>query len=145
MKTIAIIETEAVELEAMSSLFQQWRQDINVLTSSNQNDAVKIMSKHQVDLIVCDLPSAGDTGLGSLGMLTHNFPYIPCIALTDQQGLQKKTAKQCGINHCLEKTCEFEKAPRLYRKTPQYKDKRHRKRYTCPQFSANFRGLSSQE
>jgi len=109
MKTIVIIENEAVELEALVGLFRQWQQEINILTASEEHAAINIMSKQQVDLIVCDLAIPGNTGMEGFSMLTHSFPHIPCIALADRREFKKKEAIERGASHYLEKPVDSEK------------------------------------
>ena len=103
MKTIVIIENEAVELEAMVSLFEQWQKEINVLTAKEERAAISIMSQHHVDLVVCDLAlPKGDT-LDGFSLLTHTFPYVPCIALSTERGASSAEAMKRGASHYLEK------------------------------------------
>ncbi len=55
MKTVVIIENEAVELKALVDLFEHWQKEINILTAKKERAAITIMSQQQVDLVVCDL------------------------------------------------------------------------------------------
>ena len=103
MKTVVIIENEAVELEAMVSLFEQWQNEINVLTASEEKAAINIMSQHHVDLVVCDLTLPRSDNLEGFSLLTHTFPYVPCIALSAGIGSPQEEAIKRGASHCLEK------------------------------------------
>lgn len=82
MKTIVIIENEAVELKALVSLFEQWQKEINVITTVEEKAAINIMAQQHVDLVVCDLALPKHKNLEKFSLLTHTFPYIPCIALS---------------------------------------------------------------
>ncbi len=103
MKTIVIIENEAVELEAMVSLFQQWQKEINVLTAKEEKAAITIMSQHHVDLVVCDLAVPKSDTLADFSLLTHTFPYVPCIALSTGRGPSSAEAINRGASHYMEK------------------------------------------
>ncbi|MBU1565753.1 MAG: response regulator [Proteobacteria bacterium] len=103
MKTVVIIENEAVELEAMVSLFEQWQKEINILTAKEEKAAISIMSQHHVDLVVCDLALPKIDTLEGFSLLTHTFPYVPCIALSTDQGPSSAEAIRRGASHCLEK------------------------------------------
>jgi CheY-like chemotaxis protein/c-di-GMP-binding flagellar brake protein YcgR len=103
MKTIVIIENEAVELEAMVNLFEQWQKEINVLTAKEEKAAINIMSHHHVDLVVCDLALPQIDTLEGFSLLTHTFPYVPCIALSTDRGTSSAEAIRRGASHCLEK------------------------------------------
>ncbi len=103
MKTVVIIENEAVELKAMVGLFTQWQKEINVLTASEEQAAINIISKHDVDLLVCDLAIPKNDNLQGFSLLTHTFPYIPCIALSPAKGAGAAEAIKRGASRCLEK------------------------------------------
>jgi DNA-binding NarL/FixJ family response regulator/c-di-GMP-binding flagellar brake protein YcgR len=104
MKTIVIIENETVELEILVRLFQQMQKEINIVTASEEQAAISIMSRQQVDLVVCDLAIPGNTDLESFANLTRSFPSVPCIALADDsQSHQKEKIIERGASHCLEK------------------------------------------
>ncbi|MDK9707122.1 MAG: response regulator [Desulforhopalus sp.] len=109
MKTVVIIENEAVELEALVSLFEQWQKEINVLTAKEEKAAITIMSQHHVDLVVCDLTLPKNNTLDSFSLLTHTFPYVPCIALSADRGTPAEEAIKRGASHCLEKPFDAEK------------------------------------
>ncbi len=103
MKTIVIIENEAVELAAMVGLFEQWQKEINVLTAREEKAAISIMSQHHVDLVVCDLALPHSKTLEGFSLLTHTFPYVPCIALSTGRDPSPAEAVRRGASHCLEK------------------------------------------
>ncbi len=103
MKTVVIIENEAVELKALVGLFEQWQQEINILTAREERAAISIMSEHHVDLVVCDLALLNGSSLEDFSLLTHTFPYIPCIALSKGDGFIPEEAMRRGASHCLEK------------------------------------------
>jgi len=103
MKTVVIIENEAVELKALVSLFEQWQKEINIITAREERAAISIMSQHQVDLVVCDLALPGGSSLDDFSLLTHTFPYIPCIALSKGEGFLPEEAVRRGASHCLAK------------------------------------------
>lgn len=103
MKTVVIIENEAVELEAMVSLFEQWQKEINILTAAEEKAAISIMAQHDVDLVVCDLAMPKNDSMQDFTLLTHTFPYIPCIALSTAKGTLPTEAIRRGASHCLEK------------------------------------------
>ncbi|MFT5701767.1 MAG: CheY-like chemotaxis protein [Desulforhopalus sp.] len=101
MKTIVIIENEAVQLKALVHLFHQWQKEINILTATEGQAAISIISKQQVDLVVCDLTVPATFKLSNFSLLTKTFPYVPCIALSDKKGPQPKEVLDYGASHCL--------------------------------------------
>ena len=103
MKTVVIIENETVELKVLVSLFENWQKEINILTAKEERAAIGIISQHQVDLVVCDLSLLSSSSLEDFSLLTHTFPYIPCIALSKEEGFLPEEAMKRGASHCLEK------------------------------------------
>ncbi|HSL39596.1 MAG TPA: DUF4388 domain-containing protein [Desulforhopalus sp.] len=103
MKTVVIIDSQAVELASLVNLFEQWQKEINILTASENRAAISIIAKHQVDLVVCDLAWPGAGSLEDLSLLTHTFPSIPCIALGGAQGSLPEDVVQRGASRCLSK------------------------------------------
>ncbi|BHH84802.1 response regulator [Desulforhopalus sp. 52FAK] len=109
MKTIVIIENEAVQLEALVHLFNQWQKEINVLTATEEQAAISIISKQQVDLVVCDLTIPATFKLANFSLLTKTFPYVPCIALSEEKGPHAKEVLEYGASHCLMKPLDTDK------------------------------------
>ena len=103
MKTVVIIENEVVELKALVNLFEKWQWKINVMTATEEKAAINIMSKQQVDLVVCDLAVPVGNNLKNFAKLTSTFPYVPCIALSTENGAKREEAIRHGAAHCLEK------------------------------------------
>lgn len=103
MKTIVIIESEAEQLEALVHLFDQWQNEIQVLTATEEQAAISIISKQQIDLLICDLTVPATINLANFSLLTKTFPYIPCIALSHANGPQAKELLEYGASHCLMK------------------------------------------
>lgn len=103
MKTVVIIENEALELEALVNLFEQWQKEINILTASEEKAATTIMSQQHVDLVVCDLAVPKSGNLKNFSLLTHTFPYVPCIVLSENTGPIPEQLMKLGASHCLAK------------------------------------------
>lgn len=103
MKTVVIIENEAVELNALINLFEHWQKEVNILTAREERAAIGIISQQQVDLVVCDLSLMSGSSLEDFSLLTSTFPYIPCIALSKGEGFLTDEAMKRGASHCLEK------------------------------------------
>lgn len=108
MKTIVIIENEVLERESLVALFEQWQKEINILTASEQQTAISIMSQQQVDLVICDLNQPGKNKLKEFERLTHTFPYVPCITLSSEQSLLMEEVLERGASHCMPKPFDEE-------------------------------------
>jgi CheY-like chemotaxis protein/c-di-GMP-binding flagellar brake protein YcgR len=109
MKTVLIIENAALELETLVKLFDQWQKKVKILTAPEEKSAIIIMSRRQVDLVVCDLALPESATLEDFSLLTHTFPYIPCIALAKEKGPVQKEVLRRGASHCLTKPLDSSK------------------------------------
>jgi len=107
MKTIVIIENDKVQLDTLVTLFNQWQRTLNIITAADQQIAISIMSKQQVDLVVCDLSRPATFKLSDFSRLTQTFPYIPCIVLSDEHGPQAQKVLEYGASHCLVKPLDI--------------------------------------
>lgn len=107
MKTIVIIENDKTQLDALVKLFTQWQRKLKVITATDQQIAISIMSCQQVDLVVCDLSTPATFKLSDFSRLTQTFPYIPCIAFSDKHGPQPKKVLEYGASHCLDKPLDI--------------------------------------
>ncbi len=103
MKTVVIIENEVVELEILVDLFTRWQREINIMTAREEEAAISIMSKQQVDLVICDLAIPADNNLKKFAQITHSFPCVPCIALSADTNTKKEEVLRHGASHYLEK------------------------------------------
>ncbi len=109
MKTIVLVENKTTEPESLVHLFQQSKQELNLLTVSEGDAAVNALSRQQVDLFIYDLAIPNDNCLEGFSRLTHGFPYIPCIAVTDREKNKQREAIEYGASYCLEKPIDTEK------------------------------------
>ena len=103
MKTIVIIENDKVQLDALVKLFNQWQRKRNIITVTDQQTAISIISSQPVDLVLCDLTTPATFKLSDFSRLTQTFPYIPCITFSDEDGPQPEKVLEYGASHCLVK------------------------------------------
>ena len=108
MKTIVIIENEKVQLDALVKLFNQWHRKLNIITATDQQTTIAIMSRQPVDLVLCDLSSPATFTLSDFSRLTQTFPYIPCITFSDEHGPQPEKVLEYGASHCLVKPLDIQ-------------------------------------
>lgn len=114
MNTIVIVENEIDELEYLVEVFKKWHKEINILTVYNVQAAINIISKEQVDLIVCDLSLSKNPQLDEFSRLTSAIPYVPSIAIV-QKGAQG--AMKQGACFCLERPFTSDQLLQHTRKT----------------------------
>lgn len=103
MKTIIIIENEAVELKTLVNLFDQWQNEIIILTANEEKAAISLMSQQHVDLLICDLNWPAEKSLEKFTRLAQSYPYIPSIALMPEDTLFSEEIIEHGATHCLSK------------------------------------------
>jgi c-di-GMP-binding flagellar brake protein YcgR len=103
MKTIVIIEKEESGLTAITDYFEQWPQEIKILTAEDEKTAFTIMGGQQIDLAIYDFSSITGTVIDNLSRFTYTFPCVPCIALYSEPSAVPIEMEKRGACHCFKK------------------------------------------
>jgi CheY-like chemotaxis protein/c-di-GMP-binding flagellar brake protein YcgR len=102
MKTVILIENDTAQLEALVSILRKWPKEISILTASEEEAAIAIISSQHVDLIICSLRMAGRDELEGLSRLTARYPFIPCLAIAAGGKDICSSVAETGASRCLE-------------------------------------------
>ncbi|MBQ9538724.1 MAG: sigma-54-dependent Fis family transcriptional regulator [Treponema sp.] len=78
--TLLIVDDEKNIREGLAANFEM--EDYNVKTASNGADALKLLEKGDIDLVITDLRMSGISGEQLLAKVTAETPGIPVIILT---------------------------------------------------------------
>ena len=103
MKTVVIIEKEALERKALVSLFEKWPRKLNVLAATDEQSASRIMARNHVDLVICELSLEGNNNFDNFSSLTRTFPYVPCITISPNKGNASEELLKRGASHWMGK------------------------------------------
>ena len=139
MKTVVIIENEAVELKALVGLFEHWQKEINVLTAREERAAITIMSQQQVDLVVCDLSLPKSSSWMIFLCSPTPFPIFPALPYPKDDMFLPEEAMRRGASHCLEKPVDTSNLLMHAGEVTRFGDQRNSQRHPHPQSAANAR------
>ena len=82
VKNVLIVDDDQEMLDALRSGFQKYEDTFTVTTAKDGDEAVRILKKQTVSLIVTDLKMPRMDGFSLLQHVMENFPDIPVIVIT---------------------------------------------------------------
>jgi CheY-like chemotaxis protein len=82
MKNILIVDDEPRLLKSIEAGLLHFRHRFKVFTASNGMEAVEILNKIAMDLVVTDLKMPEMDGFELLAHIHANFPFLPAIVMT---------------------------------------------------------------
>jgi diguanylate cyclase (GGDEF)-like protein len=89
---ILVIDDSAVAREIILDALRQANLAATLLTAANGREALALMGRHSVDLVLCDLEMPGIDGLGFLDRVSASAAWreIPVIILTGRETRDEK-------------------------------------------------------
>jgi CheY-like chemotaxis protein len=104
MDTILIVDDNKDVLDILTQGLEIYRSQFEVVTASDGAEAVKILNKQTISLVVSDLMMPKIGGLQLIAYMTKNFQAIPCIVMAESGTLKiDNTLIFEGALHCIEK------------------------------------------
>ncbi len=82
MKYVLIVDDEEQLLLTMQAGFESYKEQFQVLTARNGNEATGLLAATRINLVVTDLKMPEMDGIELLSYLKNNFPEIPAIVMT---------------------------------------------------------------
>ena len=82
MKKILIAEDDAIFLNLLVSSLKKYNAQFEVLTAENGRQAISILKKTPISLLITDVKMPEIDGLALLAYVNENFPFIPCFVMT---------------------------------------------------------------
>ncbi len=82
MKTILIVDDNKVLMKILQKGFEKYHNQFQALYAENGLDAMNILGKTPVSLVVTDIQMPMVDGLVLLAFLRERFPDIPCIIMS---------------------------------------------------------------
>ena len=82
MDKVLIVDDDAQLLTIITDTLKKYRNKFELITAKDGLDAIKVMRRQSVSLVVTDLKMPIVNGLVLLAYMSKNFPTIPCISLT---------------------------------------------------------------
>ena len=82
MDKVLIVDDDAQLLTIITDTLKKYRNKFELITAKDGLDAIKVMRKQPVSLVVTDIKMPNVNGLVLLAYMSKNFPTIPCIIMT---------------------------------------------------------------
>jgi len=82
MYKVLIVEDNAVLIKYISIRLLEYKDEFEILIASNGREAIEILEKTAISLVVTDLKMPKMDGLALLAFMNRNFPQVPCIVVT---------------------------------------------------------------
>lgn len=103
MGTVLVVDDSVMLLNYIEESFRAYSNKFSVITAKDGLEAIEILKKKNIDLMVTDLQMPRVDGLGLLAYANKYFPSIPCIVMS-AHGTPKILEKiQSGILQFIEK------------------------------------------
>ena len=82
MHKVLIVEDNAALIKYISIKLLEYKDDFEIITASNGLEAINVLQKTSIALVVTDLKMPRMDGLALLSFMNRNFSNVPCIVLT---------------------------------------------------------------
>ena len=109
MNKVLIVDDELEYLEILKKGLQKYKSQFQVLTASDGEEAIELLKKEYISVLVTDLVMPKVDGLELLAYMSSNHPQVPCIVMTGYGSPEiKKKADRDDILHYIEKPLDFD-------------------------------------
>jgi CheY-like chemotaxis protein len=88
MDTILIVDDNKDVLDILTQGLEIYKSQFEVVTASDGAEAVKILNKQPISLVVTDLVMPKIGGLQLIAYMTQNFQSIPCVVMVESGTLK---------------------------------------------------------
>ena len=82
MDKVLIVDDDAQLVTVITDTLKKYRNKFELITAKDGLEAIKVMRKQPVSLVVTDLKMPNVNGLVLLAYMSKNFPTVPCIIMT---------------------------------------------------------------
>ena len=105
-----LVDDEPFALRTLKEMISATKQDWDVVAAAEDGEeAISILQKNQVDLVISDIRMPSVDGLDLCKYINRNFPFIKVILLTGYGEFQyAQQALRYGVVDYLLKPCSFE-------------------------------------
>ncbi len=109
MKKILIVDDERPFLESLQDGIATYSDQLNVICANNGQEALAVLKKEKIDLLVTDLHMPVMDGFELLAHVSKQDPYLPVIVMTafGTPEIEEKISNMMAF-HYLEKPLDFD-------------------------------------
>ncbi len=101
MKNIVIISHGETEQEGLAEILRPATVGYELRFARDGRQATGMAEETATALIIYELSSFAGDQVDNLGRLTSRFPYIPCLAILDEEGTGAESVLRTGVSRCL--------------------------------------------
>ncbi|MBW1892320.1 MAG: response regulator [Deltaproteobacteria bacterium] len=103
MKNVLIAEDDFIFLNLLISALENYKDRFKVLSAKNGKEAISILEKTQVSLLVTDIKMPEVDGLALLAHVNENYPLTPCFVMTAYETPEMRKKLPKDIRHFFRK------------------------------------------
>ncbi len=105
-RTILVVDDEQDILELLDSLLR--RKGYRVLTANNGNEALELLERESVDLLLADLKMPGLNGFRLVSELQRRLPGLPIVVMSGYGQQMEPMLAELGVRHYIVKPIDFD-------------------------------------
>ena len=122
MHKVLIVEDNAALIKYLSIRLLEYKDEFEIITACNGREAINVLKKTPIALVVTDLKMPKMDGLALLAFMTRNFPKVPCIVLTAHGTPEIKRRIRKDVLQYIEKPIKADQLGQTIRKTLNIKN-----------------------
>ncbi len=109
MKTVLVVDDDQIILTTIVNFLAAYAEDLELLTAENGQQAVEVLEKQQVDLLLTDLYMPVMDGFELLANMVRRFSSVPVIVMSGYEVPEiGGEIERKGALHYLEKPFDFQ-------------------------------------
>ncbi|MDJ0623947.1 MAG: flagellar brake domain-containing protein [Desulfocapsaceae bacterium] len=101
MKKLLIIEDDYAQHDPIAEMCAALTNRIEIHRAANELQALKALHEKKIELVICDLSSGYGLRSDNLAGITYKYPYIPCLAVINQDQHLEEDVLGIGVSACL--------------------------------------------
>ena len=82
MKTVLVVDDSVMLINYLEESFQEYQDDFKLMTANDGSEAIEMLKKTPISLLITDLQMPRIDGLGLLAFATKYYPKVPCIIMS---------------------------------------------------------------
>ncbi len=122
MHKVLIVEDNAALIKYISIRLLKYKDEFEILTAHNGREAIDVLKKTTISLMVTDLKMPKMDGLALLAFMHRNYPQVPCIVITAHGTPEIKKRIRKDILEYIEKPIKADQLAETIRKALEIKD-----------------------
>jgi len=109
MDQVLIAEDDRILLKTLTNVLKKYEDKFKVTCVNDGKEAIEILKRQQVSLLVTDIQMPHVDGLALLAYVSKNHPVIPCLVITAYDTLEIKKKLPKDILHFFPKPFQPDK------------------------------------